>query len=375
MKKEIDTEELNDLVKLGKKLLKVVYIFVLIIGLYAITILLKELGLIRLLLNLLKISAPLFIGIIIAWIFDPAVTFFAKKGVKRIFGALIVYAIFFAALALFFSIIIPVFASQLEEFSRTIPSIISWITSGIDDFFEYFSNIEGVNHLALKADVLQNIEQFGTELPKTLPTLTFQFLRALVDGLGMFAISLIIGFYLLISYEKATDAVLVMIPKKKRPEFDEFTHEVNVSLRGYLKGTFLLSLSIFTMTLIAFSIFGLKGALIFALFCGLTNIIPYLGPWIGGAVAAIVGFSQGITVGILILISVFIIQSFETAILHPLLLGRATKLHPVLIILGLLIFGHYFGVVGLILATPITAVLKVLSSFLFKKYKVFGIAH
>lgn len=375
LKKEINLKDVNDLVKLGKKLLKVVYILVLIIGLYAITILLKELGIVKLLVNLLKISAPLFVGIIIAWIFDPAVTYFSKKGIKRIFGVLIVYAIFFAMLALFFSIIIPIFASQLQEFSRTIPSIVSWITAGIDNFFEYFSNIEGVNHVALKADVLQSIEDFGTELPKTLPTLTFKFLRALVDGLGFFAISLIIGFYLLISYEKATDAILVMIPKEKRSDFDELTHELNVSLRGFIKGTLLLSLFLSTFSLIAFSIFGLKGALVFALLYGLANIIPYLGPWIGGVVVGIVGFSQGITTGLLVVIAAIIIQSIETAVLHPILLGRATKMHPVLIILGLLVFGHYFGIAGLILATPITAFLKVVVTFIFKKYHVLGMTH
>ncbi len=366
-KKEFNLEELNDLVKAGRKFLRLITILVLIIGAYAVIMLFKETGILAFALDALKIISPLFIGIAIAWIFDPAVKYFTKKGMKRIFGALIVYLLFLGFVVGFFSLIIPAFSQQLQELSQTIPVIIGNFTNWLDNIFAWFGNIEGVNEEVLKAEVMHSIEQFGTELPKVLPQFTFNLLVGVANFLGVFIISLIIGFYVLISYENATDVIVQLTPKKYRPDLEEFSHDLNVSLRGYIRGIGLLSTFIFVTTFIAFSFLGLKGALIFALLCGLTNIIPYIGPYIGGLVAAIVGFSQSFTLGILIILVVIIVQAFESIVMHPLLMGRSTRIHPVSIMLGLLFFGYYFGIVGLILATPLVALLKVLFNFVNKR--------
>lgn len=365
-------EDLNTLIKLSNRVLKLAYVFLIIIVAYAIVITLKETGILKLFFNFLLILSPLFIGIAIAWIFDPAVKFFIRKGRSRLLGAIIVFVIFFSLLIGFFSVLIPAFSSQIEEFSKTIPAIVNSFELWVDNFFERFSGIEGFNHLTLKADVLAGIEAWGKELPQTLPMLTFNFMKALINGLGIFVLSLVVGFYVLISYENATDVLHVLTPAKYKTDVSDFARELNDSLRGYVKGTGLLSLFIFITTYIAFSILGLKGALIFALLCGLTNIIPYVGPWIGGIIAAIVGATQSLTLGFLIILSILIIQSVESVIMHPILMGKSTKIHPVTIILGLLVFGHYFGIVGMILATPIIAFLKVVIHFLNRKINFLG---
>ncbi len=323
-KKEMETN-LNDLLKIGKKVLTLLYVLLFIVVFYTLIVVFKETGIIKVLFRVLAILAPLFIGVAIAWVFDPAVKYFIKKGTTRVTGATLVYLIFIGVLVGFFSILIPAFSEQFAELSKTIPSIISTFELWVDNFFEKFSNIDGFDHLALKADIIEGIEAWGRELPKTLPMVTFNFMKSLVSGIGVFGISLIVGFYVLISYENATDIIHVLTPKKYCKDVEEFTRELNVSLRGYVKGTALLSLFIFITTYIAFTILGLKGALIFAMFCGLTNIIPYLGPWIGGSIAAIVGLSQSLTLGLLILVAIFIIQSFESVIMYPLLMGRSTK--------------------------------------------------
>ena len=107
--------------------------------------------------------------------------------------------------------------------------------------------------------------------------------------------------------------------------------------------------------------------MLFALICAITDIIPYFGPWIGGIPAAVVGFLISPLAGILTIVSIVVIQVLEGNLYQPLIMGHTMKLHPITIMLALLIFGHFFGIIGMIVATPATATLKVLFEFIDEK--------
>ncbi len=102
-------------------------------------------------------------------------------------------------------------------------------------------------------------------------------------------------------------------------------------------------------------------------------MIPYAGPYIGGIPAVIVGFSQSPTVGILTLITIVIIQFLEGNFIQPLVMSKTTKLHPVTIMIGLLVFGHFWGIIGMFVSTPIIAVLKAIFTYFDDKYDIIKI--
>ena len=102
------------------------------------------------------------------------------------------------------------------------------------------------------------------------------------------------------------------------------------------------------------------------------NIIPYAGPYIGAIPALIVAFSQSVSIGIGATISIIVVQGLEGNILSPIVMSKTTKLHPVSIIVGLLIFGHFFGIIGMLLSTPIISVLKVIIEFIDSKLHIFN---
>ena len=111
--------------------------------------------------------------------------------------------------------------------------------------------------------------------------------------------------------------------------------------------------------------------LLFGLFCGITDLIPYIGPYIGGGLAIVVGFTQGPFIGLGVLIIAVIVQLVENYILQPIVMSKATQINPVIIMVTLLVFGYFFGIIGMILATPILAILKVINKFLINKYDLF----
>ncbi len=131
-------------------------------------------------------------------------------------------------------------------------------------------------------------------------------------------------------------------------------------------------LLVFLTQSIGLTLAGLKAPLVFALFCAVTDIIPYFGPYIGGIPAVIVGFTISPITGICVLISIIIVQLLENNFYQPLIMGHTMKLHPVTIMLGLLIFQHFFGIIGMVVATPVIACLKILFIFINEKLDILG---
>ena len=121
---------------------------------------------------------------------------------------------------------------------------------------------------------------------------------------------------------------------------------------------------------VVFSIIGLKAPLLFAIFCAITNVIPYIGPYIGAVPALIVGFSISPTVGLLTGASIIVIQFFEGNFLQEYIMSKTTKLHPVTIIIGLLIFGHFWGIIGMAISAPVIGILKIVFNFFDRKWKL-----
>jgi len=363
----IDNRKVNELVSAGRKFVHLAYILLVILACYAFTILLKEWRIMNFIKTILSILSPLFIGLLFAWLFDPAVRYFKRKGIKRGMGTAIVYFIFLGIFSIVLGMIVPMLSEQINDFAKTIPQIFDSIKGWIDGIFDNLQTIEGFDAISVKNEIFMNIENIGTNLTKSLPSILVNTLTALFSGIGNILIGLIIGFYLLISFDNIDD-LFEFLPKRMQKDSKNLIHEINTSFRKFVQGALLDSSLIFVVSSVALSLVGLKAPLLFGIFCGLTNVIPYAGPYIGGAPAVIVGFSQSPTTGILVLLVIAVIQFIEGNFFQPLIMSKTTKLHPVTIMLGLLIFGHYLGIVGMLISTPIIAACKAVFLYFDEKY-------
>ncbi len=366
---KLNIKNLNAVIELGRKLLHITLILLLIIGIYAITLIFKEWHVKDFLFTVLKILSPLFIGFIVAWLFNPLVVWLNKKGINRTFGALIVYLVFIAIIALIINLIVPILYQQMGEFIKTIPAVLDTSKEWLEDTLSYFDNIKQIDIEYVKTVIFSNIENIATGITSDMPNRIISFIKGMFSGLGTLVIGLVIGFYLLISFDN-TENLLSFLPKKSQKGTRDLLTAIDGSLRGFVQGAILDCSLIFVISSLAFALVGLRAPLLFGLFCGLTNIIPYAGPYIGGAPAVIVGFSQSPTIGIFTLLSIALIQFVEGNFLQSLILSKTTKLHPVTIIIGLLIFGHFWGILGMAVSTPIISALKTLLLFLDERYDI-----
>ena len=144
------------------------------------------------------------------------------------------------------------------------------------------------------------------------------------------------------------------------------------SLYSFVSGTLWLSLLLFIVSIIGFSIIGLNAPVLIAIICVITNLIPYIGPYIGAAVAAAIGFAESPVVGVLTLIFILIVQIIDGEVLNPLVMSKKMNLSPITIIISLLVFEYLFGIIGMVIATPVVALLKIIYVFLDEKFDFFG---
>lgn len=363
---KLDIDGVNEIIYLGKNILKLLFVVLIISIVLVAFVLFKEIGIFRFVGNVLSVISPLFIGFVVAWLFAPLVDKMTKKGMSRILASIIIYVVFILFLIIFFRIFIPIIYNELNELVSTLPAIMTKITNFIDDLFKEV-NVEGIDINGMKDNILGAITAYGNSISSSLPTTIVNVMSKLFSGLGSIFFGLIIGLYMLFDFDNVTNLLLKLIPKRHQMEVADLLENIGREVRKSVNGTLLVACMVFVCDTIGFSIIGLKSALLFGLFCGITDLIPYIGPYIGTAVATIVAFTQNTFVGVGVLIIAIIVQLVENYILQPVVMSKATKLHPVTIICGLLIFGHFFGIIGMILAVPIMSIFKVIWKFLVKK--------
>lgn len=371
-KRKLNYKDLNDILKISKKILSVFFILIIVLAVYIVLRVCKELSVFRILVNILKILTPLFIGIVVAWLLNPVVNYMQKKGIRRIIGVSLSYVVLIALIYLILNSIIPLAYNQISDLSQLVPKIISNIESIIDKVLGHFDNIDAINVSELKDKIIGAANGYANGFYNELPNHIVGIVRNIISGAGTFLIGMIIGFFLLLGFNNVGDSLMIFVPSKFQESTKKLTTKITKALRGYVNGALFDASIIFVACSIAFALIGLKSPLLFALFCALMNVIPYAGPYIGGFPAILVAFSQSMGIGIGVTLSIIIIQALEGNIMSPIVMSKTTKLHPVTIIVGLLIFGHFFGIVGMLLSTPIISVGKVVIEFIDSKIHIFS---
>lgn len=370
-KVDLNVDGINEVVNLSSKILHLLYIVMIIASVFIVTILVKEWGILQFILGLLKVLSPLFIGFVIAWLFNPIVKKLEEKGITRVWGSIIVYAVFLAILIIFLRFLVPTIYSQINELFNNLPTIFNDIKGSINQIFAKFDGVDGLDISKVQNNLMTTLEKNITSFTAKFPVTLLDIMVKFFSSMATFAMGLFVGLYMLFDFDSINQHFLHLLPAKNRFEAQVLLNNIGGEVRKSVNGTLLVATMVFVCDSIGFTIVGLQAPLLFGLFCGITDLIPYVGPYIGGAVAVIIGFSQNTFIGIMTLLICVVVQCVENFILQPIVMSKTMKLHPVTIIIGLLLFNHFFGIIGMILATPCIALMKVIYAFVQNKYNLF----
>ena len=363
--KKLDTKTLNELIKTGSILLKIMLaVFVLAIVVLVIYLLDKTSVLITIG-RILGILSPLFIGLLIAWLLEPGIRYFTKNKVGRKLATVVVYLIFAFLLILIIALIVPEFISQVNELIGKVPDFLKSVNTFINDAFK---NTGDVDLSGIKKSLIETINNYVNNFASRNLTGIVEKLGSSIKVISNFLLGLLIAFYLSLDFSKVSKYVTIFVPNRFQEDLLKIKKPLNEMLRNYVNGTLLSCLFVMILSLIGFLISGVSSPLLFAIFCAITNLIPYFGPYIGGIPVVAVGFAMNPYVGLGCLITVLIVQILEGNILNPLIVGKAVSLHPITLMLSLLVFEYFFGILGMVIAVPIVATLKIIYLFFEDKY-------
>lgn len=323
----------------------------------------------------ISILNPFFWAFGIAYILNPLMVHIERRfKLKRALSILIVYMVVIGLITLTVTIVSPTIASNIGELVDNMPDYARQTEA-------WFNTNIGKLNLVNNTDVIRWINNFlTTSLDKLTELLNTGVNAALTKAISFTSsfLKMIFGFIISIYILKDKEIFKKNIKRFLYATFDEesvktfliFGDEVNRLFSQYIIGKFIDSLIIGLLCAIGLTILEMPYALLISFIVGLTNMIPYFGPFIGMIPAVIITLFSNPSKAIWVLIFILILQQFDGWFLGPKILGDKVGLSPFWIILAITIGGGTFGVLGMFLGVPIMAIIKTsLQRFISKKLK------
>ena len=322
-----------------------------------------------LLFTLSGVLSSLIIAFIIAYVFDPIVDWFEARKISRTGGIVILFSLLIGLITLFFVIALPFFSKEFSSFSGKLPAYVQSLKkSAIPVVKDYINkHPEQLNYFKEK------VRNIGFELLQPVINFFKSFFSGII-GLILNILDLLLipvmAFYLLKDIDKITGRVRDSFPPKYRDTIVEVFSEIDSKIKNFLKGQLIVSIILAIIYSIGLSIFNVPLAIVIGIVAGLANIIPYLGIAIGLIPALILSYLDAHSlVNLLGVVGTFAIaQALEGTVISPRVVGEKVGLHPVMVIVAILLGGHFFGFVGILVAVPAASVVLVLFSRGYKWY-------
>ncbi len=298
------------------------------------------------------------IALILAYFFDPLYKFLINKKVPKVLSIIVVFGIIIALLILTIVFLIPSVINQLNVLYNEIPNFINNYQNLILSLKPQLSKFID------PADVETLLKENLSELQKNVLSFSqtiIVYLSNIVSSItfGIVIIPLIL-FYLLRDMLMFKENLYTFVSKEKKKEFKEILEEIDRIISGFIRGRIIVCFIVGTLIGIGLYFLNLKFALIIGIVSGIFNFVPYLGPIVGVILALIFALGNPWWVLLMIIVLFVLVNQIEAIFLNPNILGKELGLHPLTVILSMLICGLLLGILGLLVAVPLTAILKVL---------------
>ncbi|MGA2667056.1 MAG: AI-2E family transporter [Patescibacteria group bacterium] len=269
------------------------------------------------------------------------------KYIPRLLAVIILSIVVLGILAAVGFLIVPPVVTEVKQLAINLPSI----AIKLGPLYQHIQNSLG-NYQQGLFNVSSQIGKISSGLYST--TVGF------ITGLLGFLTILVLSFYMLLEQNAIKNFLNQSIPSEKKEKIIPILKKISEKMGSWLRSQFVLMFIIGALDFIALISLGVPYALALALWGGLIEVVPYIGPWLGLIPAVAISFSLSPLKGILVLIAFVIIQQIESNFLAPKIMGKAVGLSPVIIILALLVGAELMGLLGIIIAVPVAAALSVL---------------
>lgn len=317
------------------------------------------------------VFAPLALAATIVFVLNPIVTRLEARRIPRAAGAALSYLGALLIVGLAGLALTPLVGGQVDQAREDFPEI----RQKVEDFVNEKSEQSEIDDWPVK---IPEYDKLLDELSPPERDFRGQIDRLREVGSTVFHIGLIlvlapiIAFYLLVDLPHTSRVLQGLLPPSIRDEVNLVGRRLARALGAYFRGQLAVALIVGVMCSIGLTIIGLKFSFIIGMIAGLFNIVPLIGPWIGGVPGVIVALTTGSPVKALLVVAIMAgVQQIDNHFITPQVMQRAVALHPAAVMLALLAGGTLGGFVGLLLAVPLTAALRIVASHLWR-YRVLG---
>lgn len=313
---------------------------------------------------LAPILMPFFAGALLAYLSNPLVNKLMYFHLSRNVAAVIVFLCLFFILALFFVLLIPFIQKQAVTLSVALPNMVIWVQAKVLSWLAHYNMVlPTINIDDFKRIIAENAMKTGD-----VATWLLHSGKTLFEWMINLILIPVVTFYLLRDWDDMIKSIRKALPNRIRLTVVKITKECDAILGAFFRGQLLVMLFLAIYYSITLSALGLQLGIVIGLIVGLASIVPYLGLFIGLAIAAIASLVQFGTLNALLwVLFIFLIgHSIENFYLTPKLIGGRIGLHPVVVIFAILAGGTLFGFFGILLALPAAAVAMVFLRYLLK---------
>ena len=295
-----------------------------------------------------------FVSVILAAAFDPFVDFFEKRKIPRAVSILVIYLILLAIISLVIVLLIPPVAEQVGQLARNLPDYYERVALGVN-------NWRGNESIPTLPQALSGL---SNNLAKAT-TGVFTTLTGIFGGLISFVSVLVMTFYLAAQKNGLKHFIRFLTPSEHHAYVLGLADKIQNKIGTWLRGQMILCLVVGLAVYLGLTILGVKYALLLGVIAGITEIIPYVGPFIGAIPGVFIAFSDSLPKVIMVAAMYFLIQQLENYVLVPKVMQKSTGLNAVVVMAAILVGGKLGGIVGALLAVPVVSMLEV---FLLEKF-------
>ena len=310
--------------------------------------------------------APVLIAGFLYYLLNPIVVFLMKTTkIKRIYAVILVLLLLVAAIVLTVVSVIPNLINQISQLAENIPTFAknmeTWISKIADDpVFKQIDFAQQLENLNLSYGSL--LQQFLSGLSTSLGSIV-----GTIASATMIIVTVpFILFYMLKDGEKLVPNIQSVLPEKRRNQIIELLGDLNKTLSNYISGQAIECIFVATFTFIGYWLVGVNYAFLFGVIAGITNLIPYLGPYLGLIPAVLVTIFDDPFRALLCGVVVLVVQQLDGNVIYPNVIGKSLAIHPLTIILVLLVAGNIAGLLGIFSGVPFYAICRTIVIFVIR---------
>lgn len=313
---------------------------------------------------------PFILALVLAYLMLPLVDFIARY-LPRVVAILLVYVVFIGAVWALFSWLFPLIGSQVKELANDIPTYEKQFGQWSSQATEWYNN------LPISPDVRQSIENsiknslgaIGSAVQGALVGAITAVSRAMGFIVGLFIIPFWL-FYVLKDRDRGMNALNNMLPRAWRNDVWRILRITNGVLSQYIRGQIILALAVGLASTIGMLIVGAPFPMVLGLISGITEIVPVIGPILGAIPGLILAafHPEGWVMVLKVLVVYVIVQQLENNLLVPKIQGDSVKLYPALIMVALVVGSQVGGLLGLVVAVPVAAILRDIYLYLYRRF-------